>query len=187
MVVSEEARKLRTVLDYSSTSIHREDLIQAALDAAEKRGREETLRRYGSNLHNHNSTCPDCSALVEKGREEKLVEVLEEARSSHSQDDYDMLLRFKSLQPPKPAVPPVPEWFKKFSFKWNGGMTPCQVQGMWEIYLAHAPKVDAGGLASAIGTRLIIDGVHGTRERPVPARFNEILTAAIREKLEGRK
>ena len=141
--------------------------IQAALDAAEKRG-------------------------VDKGREEKRAEVLAPierwvsspgaktckcmatALDKHNQDcpwEAMRCIYLTLLQPPPPAVPPVPEWFKE----WRHSDCDGTLSEQWAVYRKHVPKVDAGELLDAVIRALNKDGAWGFSEKSLAAAIRAVL------------
>ena len=162
MEVSKEAHALMDLLNSVPPYPHgwcnmAKEFVQQALDAAENRGRKQH-HAMNPALEHAGLVCEGCSVLVEKGREEKRVEVLEKLSNAYrfrveaqpATGGVSAITILESdilscLQPPKPAVPPAPEWFKE----WRHSDCDGTLSEQWAAYLKHASKVDAGELAKA--------------------------------------
>ena len=106
----------------------------------------------------------------------KTCECMVTGLGKHNQDcPWEAMRRIylTLLQPPAPAVPPAPEWFKEWWHLYGCGE---KFEEAYAVYLKHAPKVDAGELAEAV--------VNYAKMVGISAASGPGLTAAIRAVLE---
>lgn len=205
---SDQLRKIQTALDAAeqrgreqqgTTNLHRHshqcsdcyDMFQDGLsdgrstsEVAIKQNAELMARLQETKCHDP-ALCPDCAALVEKGREELRQAVLGEGTSRYKgRREFDLgyaydkpVSEWDCLQPSKQAVQ---EWWEK----WYKDEISTEGNGMVEAYhtyLKARPQPDAERIAEAVCNVPLKHGPYGL------CRDQENITAAIKKALEEKR